>query len=213
MTHFRLLRKVFEWSYVIMRKTLWKVGLSTAALVLLSSSSAYAQTTANALLTVNVTVASRARLTLNPTSISFADQDPDLVPIMTSATPVTVSVGARTATASNVTLTLMGPDFAGGGNTIGIGNLSWTAPAAGFVDGTAATTATPVGSWTGPGARTGDQTYSLVNSWAYVPGTYSDDADLHAGCSLSCFLAFASDLAGAEPDRLRSGSGRSGPSW
>ena len=48
-----------------MRKTLWKVGLTTAAVVLLSSSSAYAQTTANAALAVNVTVASRARLTLS----------------------------------------------------------------------------------------------------------------------------------------------------
>ena len=56
MTHFRLLRKVSEWSYVIMRKTLWKVGLSTAAVVLLSSSSAYAQATANASLNVNVNV-------------------------------------------------------------------------------------------------------------------------------------------------------------
>jgi hypothetical protein len=155
-----------------MRKTLWKVGLSTAALVLLSSSSAYAQTTANANLIVNVTVASRARLTLSTGSITFADQDPDLFPTMTAA-PITINVGARTATASNVTLTLLGPDFTSGGNTIGIGNLSWTAPAAGFVAGTAATTATPVGSWTGPGARTSAQTYSLVNSWAYVPGNYA----------------------------------------
>ena len=170
MTHFRLLRKVFEWSYVIMRKTLWKVGLSTVALVLLSSSSAYAQTTAN--LIVNVTVASRARLTLSTGSITFGDQDPTDFPTLTAA-PITINVGARTATASTVTLTLLGPDFASGGNTIGIGNLSWTAPAAGFVNGTAATTATPVGSWTGPGARTSAQTYSLVNSWSYVPGNYA----------------------------------------
>jgi hypothetical protein len=41
-----------------MRKTLWKVGLSTAV-VLLMSSSAYAQTTAT--LNVNLTVSARAR--------------------------------------------------------------------------------------------------------------------------------------------------------
>ena len=155
-----------------MRKTLWKVGLTTAAVVLLSSSSAYAQLTANASLTVNVTVASRARLTLSTASISFGDQDPDTFPTLTAA-PITINVGARTATASNVTLTLLGPDFTSGGDTIGIGNLSWTATAPGFVGGTAATTATPVGSWTGPGNRTSPQTYQLVNSWAYVPGNYA----------------------------------------
>ena len=67
----------------------------------------------------------------------------------------------------------MGPDFTGGGNTIGIGNLSWTAPAAGFVNGTAATSATPVFSPTALGACTSAQTYSLVNSWAYVPASYT----------------------------------------
>ncbi len=155
-----------------MRKTLWKVGLTTAAVVLLSSSSAYAQAIANATLNVNVTVASRARLTLSTGAISFADADPDTFPTLT-APAINVNVGARTAATSVVTLTLAGPNFTSGGDSIAIGNLSWTAPAAGFVAGTAATAATAVGSWTGPGARTSAQTYSLVNSWAYVPGTYA----------------------------------------
>ena len=50
-----------------MRKTFWKVGLSAAAVVLLSSSAAYAQrATANSR---NVTVASRARLTLSTATL------------------------------------------------------------------------------------------------------------------------------------------------
>ncbi len=155
-----------------MGKTLWKVGLSTAAVVLLSSSAAYAQATATATLAVNVNVASRARLTLSTASITFADADPTTNPTLT-APAINVNVGARTALTSVVTLTLAGPDFTSGGDTIAIGNLSWTAPAAGFVAGTAATTATPVGSWTGPGAHVSAQTYSLVNSWAYVPGSYA----------------------------------------
>ena len=128
--------------------------------------------TQSATLAVNVTVASRARLTLSTASISFADADPDTNPTLT-APALNVNVGACTAATSLVTLTLAGPDFTSGSDVIAIGNLSWTAPAAGFVSGTANTTATPVGSWTGPGARTSAQTYSLVNSWAYVPGTYA----------------------------------------
>ena len=93
-----------------MRKTLWKVGLTTAAVVLMSSSSAYAQTTATATLNVNVTVASRARLTLSAASISFADADPDTNPTLTAA-PINVNVGARTAATSIVTLTLAGPQL------------------------------------------------------------------------------------------------------
>jgi hypothetical protein len=44
----------------------------------------------------------------------------------------------------------------------------------GFVAGTSsATVAQSVGAWTGSGARSGSQTYSLPNSWAYAPGTYT----------------------------------------
>ena len=89
-----------------MRKTLWKVGLTTAAVVLLSSSSAYAQQVANAALNVTVNVGSRARLTLGAAGITFADADPTAVPIM-NAGPVTVDVGARTTAGAAVTLTVL----------------------------------------------------------------------------------------------------------
>jgi hypothetical protein len=157
-----------------MRKTLWKVGLTTAAVVLLSSSSAYAQLTQNATLNVTVNVASRARLALSATGITFTDQDPATVATLTSPA-VTVDVGARTATTSNVTLTVLAAgNLTSGTDVITINNLTWTASGTGFVAGTSdATTAQNVGAWVGSGARSGSQSYVLPNSWAYAPGSYT----------------------------------------
>jgi hypothetical protein len=157
-----------------MRKTLWKVGLTTAAVVLLSSSSAYAQQVANAALNVTVNVGSRARLTLGAAGITFADADPTATPIM-NAGPVTVDVGARTTTGAAVTLTVLANgNLTSGTDVITINNLTWTATGTGFVAGTSnATTAQNVGAWTGSGVRTGSQSFALPNSWAYVPGTYT----------------------------------------
>ena len=157
-----------------MRKTLWKVGLTTAAVVLLSSSSAYAQQTANAALNVTVVVGSRARLTLGAAGITFADADPTATPVM-NAGPVTVDVGARTTTGAAVTLTVLANgNLTSGTDVITINNLTWTATGTGFVAGTSnATTAQSVGAWTGSGVRTGSQSFALPNSWAYVPGTYT----------------------------------------
>ena len=157
-----------------MRKTLWKVGLTTAAVVLLSSSSAYAQVTTNAGLNVTVIVGSRARLTLGAPGITFADADPTATPIM-NAGPVTVDVGARTTAGASVTLTVLASgDLSSGTSSIAINNLTWTASGTGFVAGTSdATTAQNVGAWTGSGVRSGSQSFLLPNSWSYVPGTYT----------------------------------------
>ena len=160
-----------------MRKTLWKVGLSAAAVVLLSSSAAYAQpATATASLNVTVNVASRARLTLSAAGITFADADPDVVATLTAG-PVDVNVGARTAPTSNVTLTVLASgNLTSGSNVITIDQLTWTVggPSVGFVAGTSnATVAQSVGSWTGPGTRNGSQSFALPNSWNYAPGTYT----------------------------------------
>ncbi len=157
-----------------MRKTLWKVGLTTAAVVLLSSSSAYAQVTANAGLNVTVTLSSRARLTLSAPAILLPDDDPIGSPSLV-APAIDVNVGARTATGATVTLTVLATgDLTGPAGTIAINNLSWLAPGTGFANGTAnATTAQSVGTWTGSGLRTSTQTYRLLNSWTYAPGTYA----------------------------------------
>jgi hypothetical protein len=156
-----------------MRKAVWS-AVATMAAVVMFSTSASAQTTATGSVTVTVNVNARARLTLDAAAITFADADPDTVPNMT-ATPLTVGVGARTAPAGNVTLTVLATgDLTSGGNTIGIANLTWTAAGAGFVAGTSnASTAQNVGAWSGSGSRTGTQTYALPNSWAYATGTYT----------------------------------------
>jgi hypothetical protein len=157
-----------------MKKTLWKVGLLSAAAVLFTSSSASAQATATASLNVTVNVAARARLTLGAAALNFADADPATVPTLTSAA-LSVDVGARTSPTGNVTLTVLATgDLASGTDNIAINTLTWTATGTGFAAGTSsAATAQSVGAWTGPGARTGSQTYSLPNSWAYAPGTYT----------------------------------------
>ena len=157
-----------------MRNTLVKVALSTAAAVLLMSSSAYAQASATASVTVTVNVAARARLTLSSTSITFPDSDPDTVTTLT-APALSVGVGARTGPASNVTLTVLATgNLVSGSDSIAINNLAWSVGGAGFAPGaSSSTTAQSVGTWLGPGARSGTQTYSLPNSWTYAVGTYT----------------------------------------
>jgi hypothetical protein len=156
-----------------MRQTLWKVGLSAAAL-LFTSSAAYAQATANASVIVTVNVAARATLTLGAAALNFADADPTTVPVLTAA-PVAITVGARTSPTGNVTLTVLATgNLVGTGGTIPIGNLTWTSTGTGFAAGVSnATTAQSVGTWIGPGAQNGTQTFSLPNSWAYGTGSYT----------------------------------------
>ncbi len=155
-----------------MRKAVWS-GVAAVAMLFACSSSAYAQLdTEN--ITATVTVAARGRITLTGV-IDFPDSDPFTNPTINAA-GLTVQAMARIGPAATSTLTVRsGGDFtAAGGATIGIGNLSWATVGAGFnATGTMATTDTQVGQWTGPGSRTGTQTYTLVNSWNYAPGNYS----------------------------------------
>jgi hypothetical protein len=155
-----------------MRKTLANVGLAAVA-ALVFSTPAFAQATATGAVNVTVNVNARARLTLSSASVTFADADPDSVPTMTAA-PLTISVGARTSSTGNITLTVLASgNLTSGSDAIGISNLTWSATGTGFQAGTSnATTAQTVGSWTGSGAQSGSQTFSLPNSWSYVPGTY-----------------------------------------
>jgi hypothetical protein len=156
-----------------MGKTLLKVGLSTAAVVLFSSSAAYAQL-ATQNINATAVVAARGRITLTG-AINFPDTDPFTNPTINAA-PLSVQALARVAPGAGVSLTVQaGGDFVSGGDSIAIGNLSWATAGAGYnATGTmSSATAQPVGNWTGPGARTGTQTYTLVNDWAYAPGNYS----------------------------------------
>jgi hypothetical protein len=156
-----------------MRKAVWS-GVLSAAAIFLMSSQAFAQATDTASVTVSATVAAKAKLTLGSATVSFADANPDVTPLL-SATALSVDVKARTSTSGSVTLTVLAADdLSTGTDTIGIANLTWTATGTNFAPGTMSkTTAVSVGSWTGPGTQSGTQTYKLVNSWSYVTGSYS----------------------------------------
>lgn len=155
-----------------MKKAVWSAVAAVFGIVVFSAPAA-AQSTSNGSVNVTAAVNARAKLTLGAASVSFADADPDVSPTL-SATPLTVEVKARTTAAGNVTLTVLASgDLTSGTDTIGIGNLSWTGTN-GIVAGTASdSTAQSAGSWTGSGNHTASQTYALVNSWTYAPGTYS----------------------------------------
>lgn len=156
-----------------MMKAVWSATIATAA-VMLVSTSVYAQTTQTGSINVTANVNAKAKLTLGAASITFADADPDVTATMV-ASAVSVDVKARTTAAANVTLTVLASgDLVSGGDTIGIGGLTWTATGSGYQAGTSnKTTAQTLGSWTGSGSPSGTHTYSLPNSWTYATGTYT----------------------------------------
>ena len=130
-------------------------------------------------LTINATVANRANLTLAPSTINFADADPDLVPNVPADVTVNVAASVRVAAGSPVNLTcLSNGDLISGADAIAIANVSWVAGGLGYVGGTlSGAAAQGVGSWTGSGARVGTMDFSLVNSWAYATGNYTQTVD------------------------------------
>ena len=128
-------------------------------------------------LTINATVSSRAELTLSPTTISFPDADPTATPSIPANT--TVSVTARVRSSGTPTLKVLASgDLASGGNSIGIGNVTWTASGAPFIAGTMSkTTAQDAATFSaGSGAYSGTFVYALANSWNYAVGSYSQTA-------------------------------------
>jgi hypothetical protein len=149
----------------------------TAAALLLSGADLFAQNTA----TVNVSavVAASAKLTINnaaAANVSFPDADPDLTPVISQAEPaLDIAAKAKTSGAGVVTLTVVadGPLTAAGGATIPANAINWTVTGGGFSAGTMSTTAVTLGTWAGPGNRSGTQTYRLANSWSYVTGNYA----------------------------------------
>ena len=156
-----------------MQKAVWS-GVLAAAVVALCSTPAFAQATASGTVTVTANVSAKAKLTLGAASVTFNDADPDVTPLLTAAAALSVDVKARTAAASNVTLTVeSNGDLDNGSATIGISNLTWTVTGTNFVAGTMGTTASTLASYTGGGNHTGQQTYRLVNSWNYATGTYT----------------------------------------
>jgi hypothetical protein len=157
-----------------MKKAVWS-GAIAAAVVLLGSSSAFAQQTANASIAVTAHVDAKAKLSLSLAAINWADADPDATPVFNSA-PVTVDVKARTSTGGAVTVTVLASgDLTSGTDTIPVNTLTWAATGTGFTATGAndQTTAQTLGSWTNSGNHTGSQTLSLPNLWSYRTGTYT----------------------------------------
>lgn len=146
-----------------------------ASFFLLSAASAFGAT-ATQTVAVAATVAARAALTVGSATLTFADANPDTTPSLApNEGAITIAASGRTSATGNITLTVVSSnDLVSGADLIAAANLTWTASGAGFVGGAMnKTTGQSVGSWTGPGSRTGTQTYSLVNSWSYATGNYS----------------------------------------
>jgi hypothetical protein len=157
-----------------MKKAVW-TGVVAAAVVVLGSSSAFAQQTAGASIAVTAHVDAKAKLSLSLSTIDWADADPDLTTVYTSA-PVTVDVKARTSAGGNVTVTVLASgDLASGTDTIPVNTLTWAASGTGFTATGAndKTTAQTLGSWTNSGNHSGSQTLSLPNLWSYKTGVYT----------------------------------------
>jgi hypothetical protein len=155
-----------------MTKAVWTGAVTAAAVLFLSSPVMADQKTAT--VTINADIKAKAKLDVSPSTISF-DDPADPTTTMTATAPVTVSVKARTAATNNVTLTVQSDhDLQAGSDNIAIGNLSWTAGGE-LTAGTMVNqpSAASLGSWTGSGNHTGDQTYKLANSWTYNIGVYS----------------------------------------
>jgi hypothetical protein len=158
----------------MMMKAVWNGVVASAVLTfVLFSATLQAQQQATANVTATATVAAKARLDVTG-AVAFGDADPETV-LFIDASPIDVTVKARTAPSETVTLTVEADgDFENADlQVIPIANLTWLAGGTGFIAGTASTAAVSVGSWTGPGTRNGTQTYRLANSWAYATGSYS----------------------------------------
>jgi len=156
----------------MLRKLCLGVGLAAFLMVPVAAMAA----TDSQVLTINATVAARAKLVLAPTTINFPDADPDLVPsIAANENSVNVLANVRTTALGVSTLTcLANGDLDSGTDQIAITNVSWTAGGAGYVAGTMSNAvAQSVGSWAGSGANVGTLDYSLANSWAYATGSYT----------------------------------------
>ena len=150
------------------------IGVALAAFLVLPAAALAA--TDSQVLTINATVAARAKLVLAPTTINFPDADPDLTPVIAAnENSVNVLANVRTSALGVSTLTcLANGDLDSGSDQIAISNVTWTAAGAGYLPGTMNNAvAQSVGSWLGSGANVGNLDFFLANSWAYAIGSYT----------------------------------------
>lgn len=149
------------------------------ALLAVAAAQPLGAATASSNLTVNATISATASLTVGNAAINFPDANPDTTPsVSATENPVSIVAKGKTSSGGTITLTLLASgDLTGGGNTIGIDNVTWTAAGSGYSAGTMnKTTAQTVGSWTNSGNRSGSLSFALANSWSYATGSYAASA-------------------------------------
>ena len=123
--------------------------------------------------------------TVSPTTVTFADQDPDSYGQVTSSPSVSVTISVRQLTASqNWTLQIeANTDLVSGGNTIPAGNIGWTVTGSGtptptfyngtLVKGSYLTAGQGPGQGNGRANITATFYFVLQNYWSYSTGNYS----------------------------------------
>lgn len=160
-----------------------RILIMALVLAMLACGAVWAATTNtdSATLNISATVNAKAKLTVDSTTVTFPDADPEsgaLIPASEGAIGVHAKVRVGTSPA---TLTwIAADDLKSGTDTITIDNVTWTATGTGFtVNGTLnKTTAQSVGSWAGSGSYDGTISPFLTNSWNYKAGSYAVSSTL-----------------------------------
>jgi hypothetical protein len=121
-------------------------------------------------------IATRAKLILGSSAMSFPSANPDSMPsVPANVNPISVTSNARTGSLQSVKLTcLTSGDLISENSAIASSNVSWTATGAGYQPGTMNNIVLQnAGTWTGPGQHIGTFSYFFANSWSYTAGNYS----------------------------------------
>ena len=116
-------------------------------------------------------------MTISPSTITFANSDPDTTPTIT-APNITVTYRVQSNGSNNWRITLLaGGDLTAGSDIIPITNVTWTAtPVPPFQSGTLSkTVAQTLASGTGSvtTSKTGTVSFKLANSWSYNVGSHT----------------------------------------
>jgi hypothetical protein len=124
---------------------------------------------------VRPTYGQSVNLTISPTTISFSAADPDLVPLINADFPVHVTIVVSGTTRSWQLILHANGDLAGGGQTIPISNVSWTATSSPpFQNGTLVNNVDQrAASGTGVANQQGDLNFMFMNLWTYRARSYS----------------------------------------
>ncbi len=113
-------------------------------------------------------------LTLNYTSISFADADPDVTPYITANTQVQIFAKLTGKPPSWRLVHRAATDLQSGSHTIPISNISWTTDNPSYASGTMSTVADQlIISGSGNHSAIVNFTFSFRNLWSHPPGSYT----------------------------------------